>query len=320
MAMHPQNSQEGEMASGIHHVTAVSGPAPRNLAFYTEALGLRLVKRTVNFDDPGTWHLYYGDYEGAPGTLVTFFPWAHAAPGRIGIGETMEIAFRIPEAAIGYWTSRLIEKGVTHEHPAKRFGETVLAATDPDGMRITLVGVRDLEPKGGVSRAGIPPEMAIDGLYGVTLLLGEAEPTGALIEDVFGFEKVGTEETVTRYRAPGVTTGAIVDLRAAGGFLPGRFGAGSIHHVAFRAADDDEQAAMVERLKAQGLRTTEQKDRKYFRSVYFREPGRVLFEIATDAPGFAVDEDPSALGTELRLPRFLEDRREEIERALPPLG
>jgi glyoxalase family protein len=307
------------MNTGIHHVTAIAGQARRNLAFYTQTLGLRLVKKTVNFDDPTTYHLYYGDEAGSPGTILTFFPWENAAPGRVGIGQTSETSFRIPEASIGYWTHRLVEKGVAHEAPEKRFGESVLTFQDPDGMRLALVGRRGIEAEPARSDGAVPAEHALRGLHGVTLLLEDAGRTGAILADVLGLRASAREGTVVRH-ASDASAGAIVDLRTAGGFLPGRTGRGTVHHVAFRAADDATQAAMVARLaENHGIRATEQKDRNYFRSVYFREPGGILFEIATDEPGFAVDEAPAALGQALKLPLFLEPRRREIEAVVPAL-
>lgn len=306
--------------NGIHHVTAIAGPARRNLDFYGRVLGLRLVKKTVNFDDPSTYHLYYGDAAGNPGTILTFFPWEHAAPGRLGIGETQETAFRVPEAAIGYWTHRLVELGVVHEQPQKRFGETVLAFRDPDGMRLSLIGLAGIEAEPAWAAGDVPVEYAIRGFHSVSLLLADAAPTGAILSDVFGFKEIAREGSVIRYAAEGTALGGIIDLRAAGGFLPARQGAGSVHHIAFRAADDDAQRVMVRRLaENHGIRTTEQRGRNYFRSVYFREPGRVLFEIATDEPGFAIDEAPEALGQALKLPAQYESQRSRIEAVLPEL-
>lgn len=309
--------------SGIHHVTAIAGPARRNLDFYTRVLGLRLVKKTVNFDDPGTYHFYFGDAEGRPGTILTFFPWAHAAPGRMGPGETETTAFRVPAGSIGFWLDRLVTAGVMHDLPARRFGETVLAFRDPDGTRLALVGVEAAagEPGAAEAASGIPAEHAIRGFHGATLLVVEAAPTAAILTGVLGFEEIARDGAFVRLVAPGATAGAVVDLHEVGRFPRGRLGAGTVHHVAFRAADDAAQAAMVAKLEGEfGLRVTEQKDRNYFRSVYFREPGGLLFEIATDDPGFAVDEDPSALGALLKLPAFLEPRRAEIEAVLPSLG
>ncbi len=303
--------------NGIHHVTAIAGDPRRNLDFYTGTLGLRLVKKTVNFDDPGTYHLYYGDADGTPGTILTFFPWAQAAPGRAGVAELTETMFRIPLASVGYWMVRLIAQGVER---SERFGEPILTFRDPDGLHLALVGVPGAETEPAWNNGEIPAEHAIRGFYGVTLMLGQGAPTGAVLSNVFGFAAAGQEGDMTRFRADGTALGGIVDLRAVGGFLPARLGRGSVHHLAFRAADDAAQAAMVATLsRDHGLHATEQKDRDYFRSVYFREPGGVLFEIATDIPGFAVDEDASALGSALKLPRFLQPHRTEIEVALPAL-
>jgi glyoxalase family protein len=314
------DKREKRMPSGIHHVTAIASSARRNLDFYTGTLGLRLVKKTVNFDDPSAYHLYYGDSAGHPGTILTFFPWERAAPGRLGAGEVQETVFQVSESSIGYWTHRFVEKGVPHDSPAKRFGEVTLAFKDPDGSRLALCGVKGVEAKTAWSAGGVLPEHAIRGFHGVSLLLAEADSTAAILTDVFGFAAGGSEAVTQRYLVKGVDAGGVVDLRTAGEFLAARQGAGSVHHIAFRAADDAEQAAMVRKLvQDHRLRTTEQKDRCYFRSVYFREPGHVLFEIATDPPGFAVDEPLDSLGRALKLPPFLEGKRAEIESALPKL-
>jgi glyoxalase family protein len=308
------------MAHGIHHVTAIAGPAQRNLEFYTRTLGLRLVKKTVNFDDPSTYHFYFGDETGRPGTILTFFPWEHVARGQLGTGETQETVFRIPESSVGYWTHRLLEKGVTHEGAAKRFGETVLSFRDPDGLRAALVALPGIQGEPGWSGGEVPAEHAIRGFHGFSLLLCEAAPTSAILTDVLGFSEVGREDSTLRFKAAGTEIGGIVDIRVAGDFPRGRQGGGSVHHVAFRAADDEEQFAMMKKLADNhGIRTTDQKDRNYFRSLYFREPGGVLFEIATDIPGFAVDEPVASLGHSLKLPPQYEPRRKDIEAVLPPV-
>jgi glyoxalase family protein len=306
--------------AGIHHVTAICGKAARNLDFHSRTLGLRFVKKTVNFDDPGTYHLYYGDEQGRPGTILTFFAWDHAAPGRAGVGQAQETAFRVPAASLGYWTHRFVEKGVEHGAIEKRFGEPVLAFADPDGMRLALVGVAGAEQEPAWSSENIPAEHAVRGFYGVTLLLGQAAPTGSVLTDVLGFSEVGRENSLVRYRADGAAFGSVINIREAGDFLRATMGRGAVHHVAFRAADDAAQAAMAKRARAHRLSPTEQIDRQYFRSVYFREPGGVLFEIATDQPGFAVDEPVESLGAALKLPKFLEPRRKELEAALPALS
>jgi len=305
--------------SGIHHVTAIAGQAERNLHFYTHVLGLRLVKKTVNFDDPGTYHLYYGDGQGQPGTILTFFPWEHAARGQLGIGETQETAFRIPKASVGFWMHRFIDKSVEHARE-ERFGETVVTFRDADGMRFALVAVAGAEAAASWCTADIPPEHAIRGFHGVTLLVNKAAPTAAILTDVLGFHEVARDGALARYRAD-ASMGAFVDLREAGDFPRGRQGRGSVHHIAFRAPDDATQAAMAKKLVADHrMHPTDQKDRNYFRSIYFREPNGILFEIATDQPGFAVDEPASELGRALKLPAFLEPRRADIEAKLPPLS
>lgn len=304
-------------STGLHHVTAISGEARRNRDFYARVLGLRLVKRTVNFDDPGTWHLYFGDEAGAPGTILTFFPWANAAPGKPGAGETRETAFRVPAASIGFWVARFVQASVDHDAPATRFGRPVLTFRDPDGMRLALVGVPGIEDEPAWPADGIGAGEAIRGFDGVTLDVPASAGTARVLTEVFGFRETAREGARMRYEGT-APLGAAVELVESGGGRP-RLGTGSVHHVAFRAADDAAQAAMADQLAGMGLPTTEQKDRNYFRSVYFREPGGVLFEIATDAPGFAADEPAEALGASLKLPSFLEPQRARIEGMLPPL-
>jgi glyoxalase family protein len=305
---------------GIHHVTAIAGDPVKNLGFYARDLGLRFVKKTVNFDEPSTYHFYYGDETGSPGTILTVFPWTNAPVGRRGVGEVRQTAFRIPLRSIGYWTRRFIEKGILHQTLEKRFDQSVLPFTDRDGMALALVGIADAENEPGWSNGDIPSEHAIRGFQGVTLLLNGAQKTAAILTDVFGFREVGREASVIRFAAAGDVKGSVVDICEAPGVLRGLQGRGSVHHIAFRAADDVQQAQMTEKLiRSHGRHPTEQKDRKYFRSIYFREPGGVLLEIATDIPGLAVDEPVEALGRDLELPNFLEPRRKEIERALPVL-
>ena len=304
-------------AHGLHHVTAYSGPARRNLDFYRRVLGLRLVKKTVNFDDPGTYHLYYGDETGSPGTILTFFPIEQAAQGRLGTGETQETAFTVPRASIAAWMDRFAAHNVAFETPVQRFGETVLRFADPDGMALALVGI-DEAGEAMSSNGEVSTEHAIRGFHGVTLRLAEPGPTAAILTDVLGFDELAREGAFVRFGS-GAKLGGLVTIEAVGRAERGRPGAGSVHHIAFRAADDAEQEAMVARLRQRhGLVATEQRDRNYFRSVYFREPGGVLFEIATDIPGFAVDE-PDGLGESLKLPPGLEAHRARIEAALPPL-
>ena len=306
--------------AGIHHVTAIAGNPARNVDFYTRTLGLRMVKKTVNYDDPGTYHFYFGDEAGSPGTILTFFPWQHAFRGRNGVGLTHETAFRVPEAAMGYWAHRFVEKGVPHEAIEKRFGQPVLTFKDPDGLHLSLVGVAGAETEAAWTGGGVPAENAIRGFHGVTLLLEDGKRTGAILADVLGFEETASEGSTTRYIAKGTDIGGVVDIREAKGFLAGNMGRGSVHHIAFRAGSDQEQAEMRRKLvEVHRMHATEQIDRNYFRSIYFREPGGIIFEIATDQPGFAIDEPAESLGGKLTLPPFLEGKRSSIEAALPSL-
>jgi glyoxalase family protein len=306
---------------GIHHVTAIAGDPRRNLDFYAGTLGLRLVKKTVNFDDPGTYHFYFGDAAGSPGSILTFFPWAHAASGRLGTGEVQETAFRVPEAALGFWLARFVEKGVSHGPVETRFGVRRLPFKDPDGLALALVAVPGADSDAAWSAPGIEDAAAVRGLLGVTLLLESTGVTADILSGVFGFRTLGAEGVITRLQTPEAGLGSVVDLRAVGGFPRGRLGRGSVHHLAFRAVDDAAQALMADKLaRDHGLRVTDQKDRNYFRSVYAREPGGVLFEIATDDPGFAVDERPAELGRALKLPPALEPQRAAIAARLPDLG
>ena len=305
---------------GIHHVTAISGDPVKNLRFYTRDLGLRFVKKTVNFDDPSTYHFYFGDETGHPGTILTFFPWMNATAGQRGVGEASQTAFRVPLRSIGYWTDRFIEKGISHQTPEKRFGETALLFTDQDGMALALVGIANAENEPSWSNGDVPSEHAIRGFQGVTLLLDSAQKTAAILTDVFGFREVAREGSTIRFTAAGDAKGSVVDIHEAAEVRHHQ-GRGSVHHIAFRAADDAQQAQMTEKLiRDHARRPTEQKDRKYFRSIYFREPGGVLFEIATDIPGFAVDEPVEALGQHLKLPEFLESVARRSRACYPSSG
>jgi glyoxalase family protein len=306
-------------SAGIHHITAICGDPRRNVAFYTETLGLRMVKQTVNFDDPTTWHLYYGDETGSPGTALTFFAWGDIPPGRNGIGQAMATAFTIPERSLAYWTGRLAERGVPHDTPERRFGQTVVAFRDPDGMNLELVAAKGTRVLPAWSGGDVPAEHAIRGFFGVTLLVADADPTGRVLTEAFGFTAEGREDSLHRFVASDAPVGTVVDVRAAPGFLPARQGAGSVHHVAFRADDDAAELQMAAAVRRLGLQPTDQIDRKYFHSVYFREPNGILFEIATDTPGFTVDEPKETLGSALKLPDWYEADRAKIAAALPAL-
>jgi glyoxalase family protein len=306
-------------SSGIHHITAIASDPKRNIAFYRDVLGLRLVKKTVNFDDPSTYHLYFGDDAGSPGTLLTFFYWEGMAKGRPGAGTAVEIAFAVPESAIGSWISRLIEKGVDHDAPVKRFGETVVGFRDPDGMHLELVGTTQFSNPQTATFGGVSADVAIRGFAGVTLWVDDPAPTARLLETAFGYQASASEPNRHRYLAEGDALATRVDLRVVTGFPRGAMGVGSIHHVAFRAADDAAQAEMAKTLRDLDISTTEQKDRTYFRSVYFREPAGIIFEIATDAPGMAIDEDAATIGTAIMLPSQFAPHRDRILAALPTL-
>lgn len=305
--------------AGIHHVTAMAGDPQRNLDFYTNLLGQRLVKTTVNFDDPGTYHFYFADATGSPGTVLTFFPWPHARRGRVGTGEANAVAYAVPAASLDAWDARLRDFGVTPAQLQTRFGEPVLPFQDPDGIWIELVGVGDPPAVVDWDDSPVPAEMALRGFHSTTLLVAEPDPSAALLADYFGFQETGREGSRLRLTAAGKGVGRIVDLVTVPNQGRGQLGAGSIHHVAFRSHDDAGQSAWQTRLLSAGLNVTDVRDRQYFHSIYFREPGGVLYEIATDAPGFLVDESPATLGTTLKLPPWLEPQRGDIAARLPAI-
>ena len=303
--------------TGLHHVTAISGPAQANVDFYAGRLGLRLVKRTVNFDDPHTYHLYYADGFAHPGSFLTFFPYENANPGRIGAGQATATAYAVPEGAVDWWVDRFAAEGCDFGNPAERFGRRVLPFRDPDGLALEFVETPAATE--GWADGPIPLEAAPGAFFAVTLCVADPGPTARLLTDVLGYREVGEEDGRLRLENPRADRAAFVDLYCAPGAEPGRMGAGVVHHVAFRVPSDEAQAEVREVLTERGHRPTPVIDRRYFRSIYFREPGGVLFEIATDPPGFAVDEPADRLGTGFMLPPQYEPRREEIERRLPPL-
>ena len=303
--------------TGIHHVTAISGEPQRNVDFYAGTLGLRLVKKTVNFDDPETYHLYYGDGAGNPGTIMTFFPWAHAPGGRIGAGQLVVTSFSIPATSLGHWTERLVENGVRFEKPRDRFGDTVLAFEDPDRLRIELVAAEDR--RDGWTGGPVPAEHTVRGFHHVALAVETTDSTAKLMTETLGFRQVDEAEGRIRLSAGDGGPGNLVDVIGASGFPRGSMGVGTVHHVAFRVPDEETQLAMREEVATLGYNVTPVLDRNYFRSIYFREPGGVLFEIATDPPGFSIDEPEEKLGTHLKLPPWLETRRDRLEEVLPPL-
>jgi glyoxalase family protein len=307
---------------GIHHVTCIAGGPQRNLDFWVETLGLRLVKRSINQDDPGTYHFFFADAEGTPGTSMTFFPWADLPQGTVGSGQVSRTAFRVPDGSLDYWEDRFETHGVDYGDRIERFGDTVLPFTDPDGLPVELVeiGIPDDDPTVPWTEF-VPEEAAIRGFHSVTLWLADPAPTMELLRTM-GFEEQGTEQSPddtpgderTRFAAAG-PVGRYVDV------LPtidgGRQGHGTVHHVAFQTPTDAGQESMRSAVRARGLTPTRQIDRHWFRSVYFREHGGVLFELATSGPGYTSDEPPDDLGGRLVLPGSFEDRREEIEAGLP---
>jgi len=318
---------------GIHHVTAIASGPQRNLDFYTGTLGLRLVKRSVNQDDVSVYHLFYGDRSGSPGTSMTFFPYTGARSGQVGTGQASTVAFLIPDGAVDYWVDRLAQADADIEvdEPRERFGETVISFRDPDGLPLELVARGDAPP-GDPPDGPVPDEHAIRGFFGVTLSLSSATATTTLLRTM-GYREIevggggsggdgsigtDTERNRRRFESRG-DLGYVVDVCEDPQAPRGQPGAGTVHHVAFQVADDD-QPEWRDVLTAQGLRPTEIIDRKWFRSVYARTEGGVLFEFATKSPGYTVDEELDELGERLVLPEWLEGRRDEIEAGLPELS
>ncbi len=317
---------------GIHHITAIASDPQRNLDFYTQALGLRLVKLTVNFDDPGTYHFYFGDEAGRPGTILTFFPWARAPRGRRGTGQVTAISFSIPQEALAYWQERLASEGISTAQPQQRFDEQVLAFPDPDGLQLELVAHPGAGARPGWAGGSVPAEYAIRGFSGATLTVDDYELTADVLTRVLGFRLAGQEGQRYRYevgesagtqfpQAPAAEGAdlARVDLVNAPELPQGQIAAGTVHHIAWRTPSDEQQLAWRAELQQAGLQVTPVRDRQYFHSIYFYEPNGILFEIATDPPGFATDETPETLGTHLKLPPWLEPQRATLENKLPRL-
>jgi glyoxalase family protein len=305
---------------GIHHITALCADPQRNLDFYVKFMGLRLVKRTINYDDPGTYHLYYGDHLGSPGTILTFFPYPDAARGHRGAGQVVAIAFAIDPASIPFWSERLARHGMNFEGPRNRFDEEVILFEDPDGLQIELVAHPDNKSKLPVIGGSVPTEHALRGFYGVTINSLRTDSSLRVLQEYMGFVN-GTKsaERVRLAIGEGIDH-AHVDILTGNEDSAGQSSAGSVHHIAWRVADTEAQLRWRAQLALYGFNVTPVVNRKYFHSIYYREPGGVLYEIATDAPGFAVDETPDTLGSQLRLPPWLESDRERIARRLPPLS
>ncbi len=303
--------------AGLHHLTAIATDAQANIDFYAGLLGLRLVKKTVNFDDPSAYHLYYGDESGTPSTIVTFFYWPGARRGRVGSGQTTAITLSAPVNSLGYWNERLKNNDIKAERRT-RFGEDVLTFADPDGIPVEIVGV-DKDERRGWTGADVSAEHAIRGMHTAELTVRDAKPTEKLITGPMGYRLLRREDNRARYEAGPGGPGNYIDLIADANGPQGTGGAGTIHHIAYRVATDEAELDMQERLMNAGYQVSDVRDRDYFHSIYYREPGGILFEIATDVPGFAVDEPAESLGTALKLPKQFERARTQIEAILPPL-
>lgn len=303
---------------GIHHVTALASDPQANVDFYTGILGLRLVKKTVNFDDPGTYHLYYGDETGNPGTIMTFFPWPLARRGTRGAGQATVTSFSVPQGSLGYWTERLESHGVLFNPPGERFEEEVVTLFDRDGLQLELVA-RAGDPRAPWEGGPVPAEHAVRGFEGTTLTEWNPEITSELLTGTLEFRSIAQAGDRFRFEVGAGGPGTRVDVVAAPAAERGRISAGTVHHVAWRVSNEAEQEAWRQTIAGAGLYVTPILDRQYFRSIYFREPGGVLFEIATDPPGFTWDEPVEALGSGLKLPPWLEPERQRIESALPPV-
>lgn len=308
-----------EPIKGLHHVTAVARDPQRNLDFYRNVLGQRFVKRTVNFDAPDTYHFYFGDEAGSPGSILTFFAWPNMRKGVRGNGETNAVAYSVPTGSLEFWQAHLKQQGVALRPVETRFGERVLPFEDPDGMHVELVETSSAALVRFWEAGPIPPAYALQGFHSVTLWLDEVKPTAELLTEHMGYTAAGNEGD--RYRFIGDThaPGHVVDILHRPGKMQAGFGAGSIHHIAFRVPNDEKQLEYQGAIREAGFRITEVMDRNYFHSVYFRELGGVLFEIATDTPGFAIDEPAATLGETLKLPEWYEPDRAAIEGSLLPI-
>lgn len=302
---------------GLHHVTCICAAPQPNIDFYVGVLGQRFVKKTVNFDAPDVYHLYYADDEGTPGTVMTFFPFLDAGPGRTGRGAVSAVAYAIPEGGHGAWQARLEERGLAAGEPIERFGDVLLAISDPNGLAVELIESPVAAGSAGETHA------ALDGFHSVSLCSRAPERTVRVLTEIFGYDEQKSERQSgvdrTRFRSPAGGRASVIDVVEPSNADAARQGAGSVHHIAFRAESDDVQLQWRERLQQAGFEPTPVIDRQYFNAIYFREPGGVLFEIATDPPGFTADEPLESLGESLKLPEQYESRREELSRALPPI-
>jgi glyoxalase family protein len=304
---------------GLHHITAIAGDAQRNYDFYTKTLGLRMVKKTVNFDDPQTYHFYFGDKVGNPGTLLTFFPWTGVRQGKNGTGMATEIGFSVPHSSLNFWQERFEKFRVIHDIISERFGEKYLPLKDPDGLWLNLIEAKNKDSRKGWETSELKSDTAIKGFHTVTLTLNNIAATAAVLTEVFGYSLVEQDGNLYRYRTDSVENAAFVDLLESPGGQRGINAGGTNHHVAFRVKNEEVLMAFREKILERGLQITDKINRDYFFSLYFREPGGVLFEIATDNPGFATDEALEELGHSLQLPDRYKSMREKIEKGLPEL-
>jgi glyoxalase family protein len=306
------------LINGLHHITALASDAQRNVDFYVGVLGLRMVKKTVNFDAPEVYHLYYGDETGTPGSIVTFFPYAGLVRGRKGGGQLTFSAFSIPTSSLSYWMDRLVQFGIPYAGPYRRFNETYLRFEDFDGMGVELVAT-DTDKRPGWDNGKIPKEYSIRGAYTVSLNEFKIDRTVSLLTDVMGHRLVAEESGIYRFESGEGGPGSFVDVLESPKDVRALQGAGSVHHLAFATHSDETQLEIREKLLSESYNPTEVLNRNYFHSIYYREPGGILFEIATNPPGFSVDETVSELGSSLKLPEWFEPRREKIEAELPAI-
>lgn len=304
--------------NGLHHITVLASDPQQNYDFYTKILGLRFIKKTVNFDAPDVYHLYYGDENGTPGTILTFFPFPFAKRGTKGTGESTMVSFAIPKGSIDFWIERLSREDVYFDEPEYKFDYPYLSFSDPDGFRLELVE-DDVGHLGGWESREVPREYSIRKFFGTTVRLNNSTRTESLITELFGFRQVDEVDTVKRYLSGGGDQASRFDIIIDPNGRRGIQSAGTVHHIAWRTSSDENQRKWMNTLRSHGFHTTEIIDRNYFHSIYFREPGGVLFEIATDEPGFLIDEEKEALGRSLKLPKIYESRRAEIERKLTPI-
>ena len=303
---------------GLHHVTAISTDPQDTIDFYLDVLGLTLVKRTVNFDDPGTYQLFFGDPDATPGSVLTFFPWPGADRGRAGNGQVTAVAFAAARGTLFYWHDRLLKRGIEVSMLGQRFGDQVLGFADPDGLRLEIIESPILGPR--ASHGPVPDTFSLAGLHSLTMSVEGYERTAAMLQDVLGLRPLGSENRRFRYTVhEAAAPSAIIDVVCAPAGPVGLAGAGTVHHVAWRTPHDEEQREWRNVLVRAGFNVSPVMDRRYFHSIYYREPGGILFAVATDTPGFAADEPVSRLGQRLMLPPWLEPSRRVIESTLPPL-